>query len=270
MKSAVKEAFPVVSVTLEGYVPYMYLDVKGLVTTGVGNLIDPMNMAMNLPWKLSGQPATQAQIADEWNLVKSNTTLAKHGHLAAKGVTKLRLDKADVEVLVGTVLNRFYGILKHRFPEFDSWPADAQLATLSMAWACGPWFRFGHLEKALLSQNFTQAAASCAIDTTGNPGVKPRNVMNFSLYRSAAAAKAGKLSPDFAHYTTPRNEKALQTLLNGVLKGPKLVVDGLVGPKTKAAISQFQADQGIDVDGVAGTVTWGRLEEAQGQGSATG
>lgn len=35
---------------LEGRVPYMYLDVKGLVTTGLGNLIDSTADAEQLAW----------------------------------------------------------------------------------------------------------------------------------------------------------------------------------------------------------------------------
>ncbi len=38
MKESAKKVFEVESVRLEGYVPFMYLDVKGLVTTGIGNL----------------------------------------------------------------------------------------------------------------------------------------------------------------------------------------------------------------------------------------
>jgi len=269
MKASVLSRFPEESVRLEGYVPYMYLDVKGLVTTGIGNLIDPMSLAMNLPWKMGSMPATQAQIADEWTLVKSNTTLAKHGHLAAKGITKLRLDKEDVERLVSSVMARFYGILKHRFPDIDTWPADAQMATMSMAWACGPWFRFANLESALKSRNFTLASVSCQISTAGNPGVAPRNVMNIILYGSAAACEAGKLKGDVVHFGGERTGKRLQTLLNASTIDPKLKVDGQVGPKTREAVKRFQGSQGLDQDGIAGVLTWGRLEEA-GLHPATG
>ena len=39
------------------------------------------------------------------------------------------------------------------------------------------------------------------------------------------------------------------------------VVDGIVGEKTNAAIKKFQKDNHLIVDGVAGVVTRGRLEE---------
>lgn len=36
--------------SLEGRLPYMYLDIRNLVTTGMGNLIDPRQAAESLPW----------------------------------------------------------------------------------------------------------------------------------------------------------------------------------------------------------------------------
>lgn len=35
---------------LEGYLDFMYLDTRNLVTTGMGNLIDPRGVAEALPW----------------------------------------------------------------------------------------------------------------------------------------------------------------------------------------------------------------------------
>ena len=49
-------------------------------------------------------------------------------------------------------LGQMDAYLAKRFPEWEEWPADAQLATLSMAWACGPAFRFPRLEAALRAQ----------------------------------------------------------------------------------------------------------------------
>lgn len=270
MKESAKKVFEVESVRLEGYVPFMYLDVKGLVTTGIGNLIDPMPLGGNLPWrrKTTKELATQSEYSSEWQLIKNTTTLAKHGHRAASGLTKLYLEKEDVYTLVAQVRDRFYGILKVRFPEIDSWPADAQLATMSMAWACGPWFRFANLEAALRAKNFRGAAASCAINTTGNPGVRPRNVMNTSLYITAQLCQDGKLNGDIVHWGADRSPKGLQGALNASGTNPKLVVDGVIGPKTRAATAQFQSSNGLVSDGVAGPLTWGYLEEVLQSGGS--
>lgn len=61
-----------------------------------------------------------------------------------------------------------------------------------------------------------------------------------------------KLIKDFD--SNPR--KWLQKALNDVLTpSPNLVVDGKIGPKTIAAVEQFQKDNGLTVDGIPGLIT---------------
>ena len=50
MHPSVKSVFPSFSTKLEGRVPWMYCDVLGLVTIGIGNLIDPEEAALHLPF----------------------------------------------------------------------------------------------------------------------------------------------------------------------------------------------------------------------------
>jgi polysaccharide deacetylase family sporulation protein PdaB len=47
-----------------------------------------------------------------------------------------------------------------------------------------------------------------------------------------------------------------QALVN---KGYNITVDGVFGPKTKSTVMSFQSSKGITVDGIVGSVTWGRL-----------
>lgn len=48
---------------------------------------------------------------------------------------------------------------------------------------------------------------------------------------------------------------AIQARLNALGAKPSLVVDGISGPKTTAAIKAFQAAHGIETDGIAGPIT---------------
>jgi len=191
VKPEARAAFLPFTIPLEGAVPFMYLDVKGLVTTGIGNLIDTPADALSLPWlNADGSPATRMQIAAEWSYVKSRQDMKLRGGMAYGAVTHLRLDAAGVDAVVGRTLDRMDHQLAARFPTYEDWPWQAQLATMSMAWACGPAFHFPALAAALNAQDFTEASEQCHINEAGNPGVIPRNKGNVALFLQAAEEHA--------------------------------------------------------------------------------
>jgi hypothetical protein len=146
---SVQEAFIPFSTRFEGRVTHMYLDVKGLVTVGIGNLIDPVDLALALPFvhKQDESPATQDEIRAEWESLKADKDeLAKAGWTACTPRTQLKLTDQDLDALVLSKAAQFEATLRSTTPEFasfDSWPADAQLGVLSMAWAMGPAFGNG-------------------------------------------------------------------------------------------------------------------------------
>lgn len=179
----------------------MYLDVLGLVTTGIGNLIDTPDDALSLEWLRSdGSVATRREVAAEWTAVKARKDLAQRGGGAFKAITRLRLSDAGLHDLFNRTLDRMARQLATRFPGFDDWPADAQLATISMAWACGPAFRFPKLAAALNAGDFATAAVECKMNEAGNPGLKPRNAANRLLYENAAAVVARDLDPELLYW----------------------------------------------------------------------
>lgn len=57
--------------------------------------------------------------------------------------------------------------------------------------------------------------------------------------------------------------KSLQTTLNQ-LYGLNLDVDGMLGPQTREVVRRFQADHGLQVDGVPGPITKRKLKEVAG------
>lgn len=186
MHPIVKSVFSNFTAGFEGSVNHMYLDILGLVTVARGNLIDPITMALGLPFERNGERVSRDEIAAEWRTVKSRQDLAKVGARSFKSITSLRLSTKGIDDLVISKLLETEAYLKKRFPEFESWPADAQLGLLSMAWAMGPGFKFKTFEAAILKRDFVTAAANCKMNETGNPGLIPRNVANKLLFLNAA------------------------------------------------------------------------------------
>jgi hypothetical protein len=193
-----------ISEKFEGSVPYMYLDVKGLVSVGVGNLIDPVEEAQGLPFRFKNKPgiatpgasATRDQIAAEWRKLKGNASLAREGFRACEPITELELSQDSVDALILARLTNNESFLKRQpwCQDFDTWPADAQLGLLSMAWAMGPGGpgQFPRFRAACQKLEFKDAAKECKMDEAGNPGLIPRNQANFTLFSNAAAVLAGE------------------------------------------------------------------------------
>ncbi len=204
MLPSVQSIFRSFNTAFEGVVPYMYLDIKGLVTVGVGNLIDPVELAQALPFQFKNKPgtagppgsgATADQIATEWQSLKHHPNLANDGSPACTSLTQLELSDEAIDSLILDRLTSNEAILKRQqwFRSFETWPADAQLGLLSMAWAMGPAGpgEFARFRVACERLDFGAAAAECQMAATGNPGLVPRNRANVTLFSNAAVVQAG-------------------------------------------------------------------------------
>jgi GH24 family phage-related lysozyme (muramidase) len=200
----VRDAFVPFTTGFEARVAWMYLDIKGMVTVGVGNLIDTEGGAAALPFvhKSDDSPASQDEIRAEWRAVKADTALAQKGHHAAEKVTSLKLTEAAMDDLVRKQYDANEAEMRRHFPDWDQFPADARMGLHSMAWALGANLpkRFPNFSTAVRAQDWTTAAAQCHIDETGNAGVKPRNVANVALFTNAATVKANGLDVNTLYY----------------------------------------------------------------------
>ena len=204
MFSAVQNGFPTFSQKFEGRVAYMYVDVKQLVTIGVGNLIDPEAVAQTLPFRFKnkpgisvpGSPATADQIAAEWQTIKNDLSLATRGFKACEPLTQLELSDDAIDALIIDRLTKNESFLKRQpwFQNFETWPADAQLGLLSMSWAMGPGGpgAFSQFRAACQNLDFKTAATECKMNEAGNPGLVPRNQANVTLFSNAAVVLAGE------------------------------------------------------------------------------
>lgn len=238
LHDSVKAAWHTFSEPLEGRVAGMYLDIRGLVTCAVGILIDPLSLAMPLPWKRDsdGQPATPDQVRAAWHVLKSRQDLKKRNVSHARALTGLHLDDADIDAIVAKKLEANAAfITAHHFPLFDEFPADAQLGIMSMAWAVGPGFptKFPTFAGFAKRQAWEDAIEHCSIRTEGNPGVIPRNRANRVCFANAEIVNRCGLAldilrwPNVAMAEVPQSDAPafLGTLVPGALDDARIYAD---------------------------------------------
>lgn len=129
---------------LEGVCPWLYLDVAGLVTVGVGNLVDPPGRLWmaDLDWRIGGRAATHEEVWEAWGRVKQRQDWKGRGggQKCWGKLTAPRATTESIDRLVSKTAGRFFGILISYFRELPGWPDDAQIALMLMAWAMGPDF----------------------------------------------------------------------------------------------------------------------------------
>lgn len=189
IRDSVVEIFPAFTAPLEGKVLWPYQDILGLVTIGYGCLIEPEGLAAAVQGWL-GSPSPGA-IAAEWNKVNA---LPKALHFNRyKGACALLLDESGVDALLQARMQLFEGTLRFYFPDWDSFPADAQLALMAMAWACGAGFpkTFTNFAGFVRKRDWANAAKCAKIREDGNPGVHPRNLQVQLCLANAAAIDDG-------------------------------------------------------------------------------
>ncbi len=187
---AVFAAFPAWVEKFEGSIPTMYQDVIGLITTGVGNLIDskgttpasnPPARTFALPWlRPDGSPASQAEIRADWQRVKRLPAAMVASRYADS--TALHLSPSAIDELVRrTAATIVTGVLVKTFPEFSTYPPPVQTALLGMAWGLGSFGKFPTLVTAVRVRDWTTAAANCKIKNAN----QSRNDAHRDLFLSA-------------------------------------------------------------------------------------
>jgi hypothetical protein len=198
----------------EGEVAFMYLDTKGLVTVGIGNLIDPVGLAMGLPFQFkavnranapAGRAATRAEIDAEWRALKHHQDrqqLITGGHRLCDAVTNLELGEANRMQLFEDKTAANERQLRAAFNDFDWWPADAQLGLMAMAWGLGAGFpaRWPRFSAACQRKDFDAAAADSKISTWRSE----RNDASLRLFTNAARVVANPDSYGVTNLYYPR------------------------------------------------------------------
>jgi GH24 family phage-related lysozyme (muramidase) len=259
MRLAVWQAFLGFTEPLEGLVAWFYQDIIRKITIGWGYLVDDPAYAETLPmrWKTDGRLATRQEIRDEWHRIKQHPEAAKWGGWtdAAEALANLRLSREDCERLALERLATMAEELRADYPQWDQWPADAQMASLSMCWAMGSEFvrvyGFTNWDRAVRRQDFAAAALACEISTKGNPGIIPRNGHNSRMFVNAGMVVKYKLNrdvlywPNFATMTSSEEAPTQPELpeeepFEDILEGPQGSTKGIA----EAAIADYRKDRG--------------------------
>lgn len=214
MRAAVGPAFRDITVRWEGgYILWMFPDVYKYISGGFGLLLDPVALALTLPWKRSdGTLASRDEVVAEWsrlkNFVESNPGSEFRSWKTYEKLTTIRVTHEDMDAAVLSKIKWNETLLRQGFPEYDAWCADAQLAAHSMAWALGPKFwspmagrnHFPKLTAALRARDFATASIECKMQESTNPGIVPRNKGNRLMLENAAFVTLNGLDPDALFY----------------------------------------------------------------------
>jgi GH24 family phage-related lysozyme (muramidase) len=195
----------------EGYIHHMYLDVKGLVTVGVGNLLASAAAATALPFThgLNGSPASSGEKSAAWNTVRAapaGRPVSKDGKDSYGALTDLRLTKAAIDKLVLDKAMALDALNPIDFPAYPSFCADAQLGLLSMRWP-GSWHTFPTFQGHVKNGRWFGAARECFFDETGNSGLKSRNKDNRWLFSLAGRVAGMGLDPGTLYLDNPGAHK---------------------------------------------------------------
>jgi peptidoglycan hydrolase-like protein with peptidoglycan-binding domain len=226
IKQVVVDSFPAYTIPFEGNTDWPYTDIKGLVSTGDGNLIDPLPLALELPWTLldGKTPASPAQVTADFNTLKANYAAKKAAGLPPpsayeqRGLTQIRLPQVAIGDLMAKKLRGNHSVLQSQYPSIASWPADAQMAMHSLSWAWGPSFASvwnkiipgsGDAFKQAVNAsppNFAQAGeiakgpGDYEVTKNGNSGLAPRNDAQDKLFQNAHAVVTGNADPNSLFY----------------------------------------------------------------------
>lgn len=151
----------------EGFTTWLYLDTRGLVTVGIGNMLPTLEACRALPWRTIDRPSSQAEVDEAWSAIRAQQPAKAASSYA--GVTKVRLESIEVVRLAERRLEReFLPGLRRLWPAWDSFPAPAQKALVDMAWNLGVrgLGKFSNLRAAVKAQGWAAAARSCTRATS--------------------------------------------------------------------------------------------------------
>lgn len=207
MRSVVRAQWLAFTEPLEGGVACLYNDVRGLTTIAFGNLVNSPGEVAALPlvWP-DGELATVPEKLVAFRAVHDDPKAAKGGWRYAAKLSKLRLTPDGMAGLALAKLEQNDAALHKRLPDWETYPACAQMAFHSLAWACGAGAHFPRLFSAAQARDWDACSVEIHMNEwtpegIHNRGLIPRNVANKILMRNALRVEAYHLDPDVLDWT---------------------------------------------------------------------
>jgi GH24 family phage-related lysozyme (muramidase) len=147
----------------EGIVPWMYLDTRGFVTVGVGEMLAAASRAQTLPFLDSnGNAVTADVILAEFNRVVGLPPAQSAGTYRASASPTL--SAASISSLLMAHVQYFDGLLSGKFANYAAFPEPAKLGLLDMIYNLGPqglFVGYPTFMGDVTNQNWNGAAAQC-------------------------------------------------------------------------------------------------------------
>jgi GH24 family phage-related lysozyme (muramidase) len=173
----------------EQVVLYFYLDTKGLVTIGAGNMVPNVDAALLLPLRhANGMPAKASEInADYRRVAAMKPGMLPHFYFCP---TSLALAVADEQQLRLKRCAEFVRELQHEFPGFDTFPRGAKLGLLDMIYNLGlvRLREYRHLYETVKIRSWSAASAVCARDVADEAFAR-RNAWTRSQFLNAEVGR---------------------------------------------------------------------------------
>lgn len=125
----------------EGSEEYIYLDTKGIKTTGVGKNIDNKDRFMEINWQVGDRPATYKEKETAFNIFENLQKTGFFGQrLGAEKFRKfsnLQISKKEIENLMVSHLHNDLLTLEKEFPDFKTFPFQLQEVLMDIKYNTG-------------------------------------------------------------------------------------------------------------------------------------
>ena len=151
-------------IRFEGAVSWLYRDVAGFPTVGVGFLVHDVDHVCTFPFYTQGRVSTRDEIVRDFHRVMALARDMPAARYRAPNEPRVELRDAEINVMTADKLAREYmPDIVRMFPAFEDFPFPAQQAVVDWIWNCGvsAMRNTEHLRPAIERQDWKAAAAAC-------------------------------------------------------------------------------------------------------------